>query len=148
MSDMAALLKAEISRIARKELRAELEPIRKSSSLYRSSIAALRRKVETLEGQLARARRAGGNSSRVQPAADEDTQDGPKLRFRPDGFATLRQKLGISAAQMGQLIGVTGQSIYAWETGKTRPRAGQLQAIAAVRKLGKREVMKRLESAE
>ncbi|MFM8575649.1 MAG: helix-turn-helix domain-containing protein, partial [Limnohabitans sp.] len=56
----------------------------------------------------------------------------------------LRKKLGLSAAEMGQLIGVSPQSIYHWETGKTRPRASQLEAIAAVRKLGKREVAARL----
>jgi hypothetical protein len=34
--------------------------------------------------------------------------------------------------------------VYHWETGKSRPRAAQLAAIAAVRKLGKREVAARL----
>ena len=51
----------------------------------------------------------------------------------------LRQRLGLSAAAMGTLLGVTAQSIYKWEDGKARPRASQLQAIAAARKLGKRE---------
>ncbi len=45
--------------------------------------------------------------------------------------------------QFGFLI-LAGQSVYHWEAGKTKPRASQLQAIAAVRKLGKRAVMARL----
>ncbi|MBU3710921.1 MAG: helix-turn-helix transcriptional regulator [Limnohabitans sp.] len=44
------------------------------------------------------------------------------------------------AAEMGQLLGVSAQSVYHWETGKTKPRASQLAAIAAVRKMGKRDV--------
>ncbi|MBU3710747.1 MAG: helix-turn-helix transcriptional regulator [Limnohabitans sp.] len=56
----------------------------------------------------------------------------------------LRKKLGISAAEMGQLLGVSAQSVYHWETGKTKPRASQLAAIAAVRKLGKRAVAAKL----
>lgn len=55
-----------------------------------------------------------------------------------------RKKLGISAADMGKLIGVSGQSVYHWETGKTKPRASQLQAIAAVRKMRKRAVAAKL----
>jgi len=54
-------------------------------------------------------------------------------------FATLRKKLALSAVQMGQLIGVSAQSIYHWEAGKSRPRASQLPAISAARKLTKQE---------
>jgi DNA-binding transcriptional regulator YiaG len=45
---------------------------------------------------------------------------------------------------MALLLGVSNQSVYHWETGKSKPRAAQLQAIAAVRKLGKKEVAERL----
>ena len=68
----------------------------------------------------------------------------PALRFRVAGFANLRKKWGLSAAEMGQLLGVSAQSVYHWESGKSRPRAAQLAAIAAVRGLGKREVAARL----
>ena len=60
------------------------------------------------------------------------------------GFAALRKKLGLSATDMGKLIGVSGQSVYHWETGKTKPRASQLLAISAVRKMGKKEVAAKL----
>jgi DNA-binding XRE family transcriptional regulator len=142
MPNVAALLKSEIARVARKEVRAEIEPLRKANTQYRSSIAALNRKVQALEKQLGRAKHEP-KAAAGREAADEG--DGRGLRFRQAGFASMRQKLGISAADMGKLIGVTGQSVYSWEAGKSRPRAGQLAAIAAVRKLGKREVMKRLE---
>lgn len=145
MPNVAALLKSEIARVARKEVRAEIEPLRKANTQYRSTIAALKRKVDALEKQLGRAKRLS-KSTNSAPAAEEG--DGQSLRFRQAGFASLRKKLNISAADMGKLIGVTGQSVYAWEAGKSRPRASQLAAIAAVRKLGKREVMKRLEQQE
>ena len=45
----------------------------------------------------------------------------------------------------GALVGVTGQSIYKWESGGARPRASQLRAIAGVRALGKREARAKLE---
>ncbi|MFM6992100.1 MAG: helix-turn-helix domain-containing protein [Rhodoferax sp.] len=60
------------------------------------------------------------------------------------GFAALRKKLGLSAADMGKLLGVSAQSIYHWETGKTKPHASQLAAISAVRKMGKKEVASKL----
>ena len=52
--------------------------------------------------------------------------------------------VNLTAAQMAQLLGVSPQSVYHWEIGKSRPRASQLPAISAVRKLGKKQVMERL----
>jgi DNA-binding XRE family transcriptional regulator len=144
MPNVAALLKTEIARVARKEVRAEIEPLRKSNAQYRSAIGGLKRKLEALEKQLARAKR----QSPVAATPAQEEADAPRLRFRQAGFSSLRQKWGLSAADMGKLVGVTGQSIYAWEQGKSRPRASQLQAIADVRKLGKREVLQRLEQAQ
>ena len=40
--------------------------------------------------------------------------------------------------------GVSALSVYKWESGKTRPRARQLEAIASLRKMGKREAQARL----
>ena len=61
-------------------------------------------------------------------------------------MAANRKRLGLSAADFGLLVGATGQSIYAWETGKTKPRPQALAAIAALRGIGKREVEARLAS--
>ncbi len=66
------------------------------------------------------------------------------LRFRAGGFATLRKKLGLSAEQMGKLINVSAQSVYHREAEKSRPRASQLPAIAAARKLNKKEAWAKL----
>jgi len=43
MANIASLLKSEISRIARKEVRAETQTLKKASAQYRSDIAALKR---------------------------------------------------------------------------------------------------------
>jgi transcriptional regulator with XRE-family HTH domain len=43
-------------------------------------------------------------------------------------------------------MGVSAQSIYNWETGKAVPRRQQLEAIAALRGIGKREALSRLET--
>jgi DNA-binding transcriptional regulator YiaG len=140
MPNLATALKGEIARVARKELRGELETLRKSVTQYRSEIASLKRRLAALEQQT---KRLGKVTAKALPAAAEEEEE-VKLRFRADGFATLRQKLGLSAEAMGKLLGVSGQSVYKWEAGKAHPRASQLQAIAAVRKLGKREAMARL----
>lgn len=80
-------------------------------------------------------------------AAAKSADEGPQRRFRAHGFAALRKKLGLSAADMGKLLGVSPQTIYHWEKGQAKPRANQLQGIAEVRKLGKRSAAARLAEA-
>jgi DNA-binding transcriptional regulator YiaG len=143
MPNIASILKAEISRVARKEVRAEIDILKKASAHHRASIAALRRQVSALEKEL---RRAAKGSTRRAPVDDSDGADesGPKRRFSAARLASHRGKLGLSAASYGKLVGVSGQTIYHWEQGKARPRAAQLQRLAAARDLSKQEVAERL----
>jgi DNA-binding XRE family transcriptional regulator len=136
MAQLASLLKAEIVRLARKEVRAELQALQKASSRYRTELAALKRQLKDQHRQLVKQAKGGRGRAAASDAADEENN--PKLRFRASGFATLRKKLDLSAADMGKLIGVTQQTVYHWEKGQARPRASQLQNIATIRKLGKR----------
>ena len=144
MSSFADQLKSEIARIARKELRAENKALKKSNTQYRGEIAALKRRLLELERAVARLAKGAGPAPARAKASEQAASPAEGLRFRVAGFANLRKKLGLSAADMGKLIGVSAQSVYHWETGKSRPRAAQLAAIAAVRKLGRREVAARL----
>ena len=145
MSTFADQLKSEIARIAKKEVRAEIQALKKASAVYRGEIAALKRRIAGLEAQLKKLSKGAG-LAKVLEIAEEDS--GAALRFRVAGFAALRKKLGISAADMGKLMGVSAQSVYHWETGKTKPRASQLAAISAVRKMGKKAVAAKLAGSQ
>jgi len=139
MSTLIEQLKTEIARIAKKEVRAELKQIKQFAVQQRSENAALKRRVTQLELALKRAGKA-----QAAAAAPSEVEAGPSLRFRAGGFASLRKKLNLTAAEMAKLLNVSPQSVYHWEIGKSRPRSSQLPAISAVRKMGKKEVTERL----
>ncbi len=67
------------------------------------------------------------------------------MRFTAKGLRSQRSRLGLSAADYGKLVGVTGQSIYSWERETSRPRKQQVARIASIRHLGKKEAHARLE---
>lgn len=140
MPNFASTLKQEIIRLSRKELRDSTEHLKKAVASYRSEIAALKRRVATLERQSKNTARVVGKALPKQV----EVSDG-NLRWSAKGFAKHRQRLGLSAADYGALLGVSGLSVYKWEGGEVRPRAQYLPAIAAVRQLGKREALARLE---
>jgi DNA-binding transcriptional regulator YiaG len=141
MPNINALFKSEVARLVRKELRAELQAIKKTTGAYRSEIAALKRRTQALEKQLGRVQKT---TVRRETAESEESSPAQGLRFSAKGFASLRRRLDLSAGELGLLLGVSGQSIYKWEDGRARPRARHLPVIAALRKAGKKDVEKHL----
>jgi DNA-binding transcriptional regulator YiaG len=141
MPNIASILKDEISRVARKEVRSETASLKKAVSTYRAEIAALKRRSQALEQELRRLAKASASAT---PAAPTEESSPQALRFNAKGLASQRQRLGLSAEDCGLLVGASGQSIYNWEAGTVRPRAKHLSAIAALRHLGKKEAAAQL----
>jgi DNA-binding transcriptional regulator YiaG len=140
MPNFATVLKDEIVRLARKEVRKEVEGLKKASAHYRTEIAGLKRRVTDLEKQQVQLEKKAPKQVVPEAEGDESTRH----RFSAQRFAAQRQKLGLSAGAMGTLLGVSAQSVYNWEAGKSRPRQQQLAGIAALRKLGKRQAKAKL----
>ncbi len=141
MPDLSQVLKAEIQRLARKELKQQLEPLRKQITQQRKDIAGLKKARQVAAKQRV--------ETKPRPAKREtasgDVQD-TRLRFRAKGFKSNRERLGLSGQQMAVLIGVSTATVYNWEQGKASPRRSQLPTIASLRGMGKREVQAQLET--
>lgn len=147
MPNIATVFKAEITRLARKELRENSENLKKSVAMQRAELASLKRQVQVLETTVKRlTKSAEAIMAQTQVVVSTGEGGAAGLRFRAKGMAANRARLGLSAADFGLLVGTTGQSIYAWESGKAKPRPQALAAIAALRGIGKREVEEKLAS--
>lgn len=141
MANIAGMLRQEIVRLARKEIRNQTDTLKKISAQYRKDIAELKRRVIDLQRRLAPLEK---QSLRNTSAPTLEAEAG-HVRFTAKGLRSQRQRLGLSAADYGKLVGVTGQSIYSWEREVSRPRQQQVAKIAAIRHLGKKEACARLE---
>ena len=141
MPNLAGVLKDEIRRLARKEVRQELAATKKTVATQRKAIAELKRQLHAQTRVIQSLRK--GTATRGAAAEANGAAEAP--RFSPGWVAKHRHKLELSAADYGALIGVSALTVYNWEKGKTRPRAKQLEAWGAIRNLGKREAWDRLE---
>jgi len=146
MPKIAAALKDEIRRLARREIKAETGSTKQAVTQYRGDIAKLKRLVQAQQKEIAflkaqERKRLG----QPQAAADEALEG---VRFSARSVRAQRQRLGLSREDYGKLVGVSPLSIYFWEIGKARPKKERLAALVAVRKLGKREALKKLEMLE
>ena len=144
MSDIAGLLKSEITRLSKKAVRQQAGPLQKAATTQRRQIAALRKQVAELQRDLNALRRG---MAKAAPAVAEEAA-APKTRFVAKGLKSLRTRLGLSARELGLLVGVSEQAVYNWEGRTATPRAKALEAIAELRGIGKKEARARLEQLE
>lgn len=141
MPNLAQTLKEEIARLARRELRRHTKTVKKASAQHRRTIAELKRQMKALQRQTALLEKQVCQCRQSSPVAEP----AKKVRFTAKGLRSDRKRLDLSAADYAKLVGVDLKSIYRWEAGKTRPRQAQVVALAAVRGIGKREAVARLE---
>ena len=138
MPNIATVMREEITRLARKEIRNQTEALRKASTGYRRNIADLKRRVEDLERKVVQYRQKQPKTTQSQVGEIK------AVRYSAKRLQANRKRLGLSAADYARLIGVSDQTVYHWESGKSRPRKQQMAAYAALRNVGKKEAKARL----
>jgi DNA-binding XRE family transcriptional regulator len=137
LSTFASLIRSEVLRLARKETRAAVSPLRKQ-------VTSLRRKVAQQRRQIAELTRAARQVTRA-PAAPgaavaSDGAPGPKVRFSPRWMRRHRAKLGMSREAYAKLLGASAQSVLGWESGRTRPRQAAIVLWARLRQMRVRDI--------
>jgi DNA-binding transcriptional regulator YiaG len=140
MPNIAGVLKEEIRRLAKKEVKAQVGSTRQAVTRYRSDIAKLKRQLGQQEREIKLLKKQQGQQGQLQ--AEEEPLD--SVRFSARSVKAQRSRLGLSAADYGKLVGVSGLTIYNWEQEKARPRKAQLTSLVAVRGIGKKEALLKL----
>jgi len=141
MPNLGSILKDEIRRLARREIRSQVAVTKRAAAQHRRDIAELKRLVKDLSNRI------GFLESQEKRRVSKPAAAVPsgQVRFSPRWLKAQRERLGLSAADYGKLVGVSGLTIYNWEGGKAKPRREKMAALVAMRGLGKREALKRLE---
>jgi DNA-binding XRE family transcriptional regulator len=140
MPNVATVLRDEIARLSRKEIRNQVDPTRKATAQHRREIRLLKRQIAQLEQQV---KLLSGKVLGTRPVAPSGPAAKP-LRYSAKGLQSQRKRLGLSATDFGMLVGVSSQSIYNWEREASHPRPEQIGKLAALRGIGKREAAARL----
>lgn len=132
MSKIALVMKDEITRIARKEVKLLHDPLKKQVAAQRKLIIELKRQL-------------GERTKQLQAVVNEITRGAPSKaspqvnrspasdKFSAKAFAATRKRLKFTQDEMAKALGVSPQTIYNWEHGTTpkgsyRERIAELQA--------------------
>lgn len=146
MPNIAKVLREEIQRLAKRQVRAELRPVRRDTVRLKKNVAELRRQMAALT------RTSRDLVKKVTPVVaikeiEQATEKAAKLRPTSKSLKKLRARLGLTQAQFGKLLGVSGQAVVQWGSreGRIRIRKTTLSALAGIQTIGKRDAWRRLE---
>ena len=139
MPNIMTALKSEISRLARKEAKSVVAPVKKASANYRGLIAGLRKQIDALQNEVAALKRSVPKAEKALAAAQE-----PQGRFwiTGKGVKTLRKKLGLTQVLFGKLVGVSLPTVGNWEGADGKVdirRKATVARLQAVRGMGKKQ---------
>ncbi len=146
MSNLAAALKAEISRLARKEAKALNKGTADLAKANRNELRSLKQTIREQQRTIARLQ---SGSTQTSPTTEtkarrpEGTPDG--FRYSVRSLKSQRRRLKLTAAEYAQLLNVSMQTVYNWEQDKARPRDSQMARIVELRGMGRREALAQLE---
>jgi DNA-binding transcriptional regulator YiaG len=142
MVKMESLIKLEIVRLAKREIRKISVPLKRDVLSLKKVVSQIRGSVQALESfASAQKKELVKRETRLEGSPEEVKIS----RFSPRLFRSLRKHLGITQKELSILCGVTVGAVQSWESGKFRPKDEKRRILVALRKLGRGNVKKLLQ---
>ena len=142
MGKVEGIIKSEIVRLARREIRKISVPLSRDVRFLKSAVSQLRKAVLTLQRITASQQKELEKGKTPIEATPEEVKES---RFSPRLIGSLRRHLGITQKELAILTGVTVGAAHLWEIGRFKPSMKKKAVMVALRKLSRREVRKLLE---
>jgi len=142
MTDIAKVLKEEIARLARKEVKKTVGPLRVRLLSLTRMVSRQANKIKDLERALTRQNKLVAAARPVpEPAPEEEVK---KARISPRLIKSQRKRLKLKQAEFARLLGVSVVTLRYWEQGRSQPRGENLATFISVRKMKLPVVRERL----
>ena len=141
MPNLAVLLKDEIGRLARKEVRTSCGPLQDQLRDLKKTVRQQRDTISRLEKAIGQVKATSG-AEKILSAPD--VGDSAQIRLSASSIKKHRKRLKLSQTELGKLLNVSTNTIVRWEAGTSKPRAAYRPGIAQLRTMGVREVKRML----
>ena len=142
MGKVEGIIKSEMVRLAKREMRKVSVPLGRDVWSLKSAVSQLRKAVLALQ-------RITAHQQKELEKGETPLEAGPEevkvSRFSPRLIRSLRGHLGLTQKELAVLTGVTVGAVHLWESGQFKPSEKKKAVIVALRKLGRREVRKLVE---
>lgn len=128
---MEAVFRKEVRRLARKEVKAAVEPLRQEIVRLKATQRQLRRTV---------AREVGREPSKPPAFALPKPADTDSARIGPRWIRAMRKRHRISQQQLADILGVSMSAVGSWEYSRSKPGTKNRAKLVAIRRMNRKEI--------
>ena len=137
MSNIQKALNEMAVRIARREVNSKVRPLEKKIKELKFAVRLMQKLVDRQEKAISALSKNPASDEKIEPLPAGTLENS---RLSPKLISVLRKKLKLSRNLFGKLLGVTSNTVFMWEYGRSRPRPEYRARIISLRKLGKRKI--------
>jgi DNA-binding transcriptional regulator YiaG len=130
-----------IVRVAKSEANAKVRPLEKKIKELKLAGRLMQKLIDRQQKEIIALSKNLIPNEKIQPLPPEALE---KSRLSPKLISVLRKKLKLSRKSFGKLLGVASNTIFMWESGRSKPRSAYRTKIVSLRKLGKRKIREML----
>ena len=139
MGKIENIVKSEIQRLAKREVRAVFFPLRREVYRMKGALSHLSKNFNAVQRSVWEQMR---NDESKKLKLEASLEEAKASRITPERIRSLRQRLGISQKDLAVLVGVSMGAVASWEKGKFHPNLNKKTTLVAIRKLRKRDIKK------
>ena len=137
MSDIKTALKEMVIRIAKHEVNVKVRPLEKNIRELKLAGRLMRKLIDRQQKEISALSRNITADDKIKTLPPKALQ---KPRLSPKLIAMLRKKLKLTGHEFAKLLGASVNSVFLWESGKSKPSPSYRAKIVSLRMMGKREI--------
>jgi DNA-binding transcriptional regulator YiaG len=123
----------------------KVKPLEKRIKELNLAGLQMRKTIDRQQQEISALKKDSGSGDKLNSLPPEALE---KSRLTPKLISVLRKKLKLSRSVFGKLLGVTGHTVFTWESGRSRPRPAYKAKIVSLRGIGKRGIAKILQESK
>ncbi|MFA6292953.1 MAG: helix-turn-helix domain-containing protein [Victivallales bacterium] len=132
-------------RVAKREANAKVRPLEKKIKELNLAGRQMKKLIDKQQKEILTLSKNIAPNEKIQPLPPEAFE---KARLSPKLIAMLRKKLKLSRQSFAKLLGVASNTIFMWESGRSKPRQAYKAKIISLRSLGKRQIREMLKESK
>ncbi len=145
MSELNVALKKMMTRLAKHEVNVKVRPLENKIKELNLAGRQMRKTIDRQQKEISALKKDSGPLEKVEALPAEALE---KSRLTPKLISVLRKKLKFSRNLFGKLLGVTGHTVFTWESGRSKPRPAYKAKIISLRGIGKRKIKEMLQGSQ
>ena len=130
-----------VVRVAKREANAKVKPLEKKIKELKLAGRLMQRIVDRQQQEIIALSKNITAEDRIQPLPPEALA---KARLTPKLISVLRKKLKLAGHEFAKLLGASVNSVFLWESGKSKPSPAYRTKIISLRTLGRRKIREML----